>query len=453
MAGPSRNIKLTYISLDQSESHDYSIQEVIWLLFLTTGIAILAWALTSLMRHSIAYGAGYLIRLLSENGESAWISFIAIIMGGAIVRALLITYSGWSDAYGDGATQSMQNFYDSYHQSSAEYRYQRPALSQSIRRVVMTYLTLGTGGSGGLEGPAIPIGEGVGSWFAKIAHITDNDTLRALQLAGISACICTLLQSPLTSVIFTAEMVLCGRFLYQPMIFGLFASLMAYFLNIHIAHLPPLYQFPSPISTYSLPEYLEVTAVAILVSIPAGLGLKGLLSVFKSLFSRLPMIIRSPLAALIITGCVWFSVTTLGLPVASVVGVSEELLSDLLNAHVVDMSFQMIMGIIFAKALVTVLTLMAGGSAGLLIPTAFLGAFCGALAYKFALVLGLTQIGTPILYISSGLASALVAVFDIPLTAIVLVIEVFGKGFGPSAILAVCICHLFITQIRKKIGK
>jgi CIC family chloride channel protein len=374
-------------------------------------------------------------------------------MGGAIIRALLITYSHWSDAYGDGASQSMQNFYDSYKEKDTQYRYKKSTLWQSVRRVIMTFLTLGTGGSGGLEGPAIPVGEGVGAWFGKTFHIKDNDTLRALQLAGISACVCTLLQSPLTSVIFAAEMVFCGRFLYQPMMFGLMASLVAYFLNNHISHLEPLYKLPSHTSMYSLTEYLEITVVAILVSIPTGLGLKGLLALFRKGFSYLPLVTRSPIAALIISGFVWGVVTHLGLPVASVVGIGEELLGDLLNAHVVEMSFQMLIGIILAKAFVTVLTLMAGGSAGLLIPATFLGAFCGALAYKTALFMGLTQIGSPILYIITGLASSLVAVVEIPLTAIVLVIEVFGKGFGPSAILAVCMCNFFITQIRKKLSK
>ncbi len=449
MAGPSREVKLSYVSQDSSEEHALGVVEVLKLLFLTLLISIIAWGLTALMRFSIAEGSEHLIELLKDKTLDGWYIFAAVIITGAVIRALLVTFTNWSDAYGDGASQSMQKFYESYTHKDTAYRYKTSTITQSVRRVVMTFLTLGTGGSGGLEGPAIPVGEGVGAFFGKHFNIKDNDTLRALQLAGISACVCTLLQSPLTSVIFAAEMVFCGRFIYQPMMFGLIASLIAYFLNNHISKLEPLYQLPSHDVMYTLTEYLEISLVAILVSIPTGIGLKSLLALFRKGFSYLPLMLRSPIAAVMISGLVYGFVFHLNLPPASVVGIGEELMGELINSSVVEMSFEMVIMIILAKSIVTVLTLMAGGSAGLLIPATFLGAFCGALAYKTALLLGITGVASPILYIVTGLASSLVAVIEIPLTAIVLVIEVFGKGFGPSAILAVCVCNFFISQIRK----
>tara|TARA_Y200000002_G_scaffold380340_1_gene391593 strand:+ start:526 stop:1815 length:1290 start_codon:yes stop_codon:yes gene_type:complete len=424
--------------------------EIFKLLILTFFIAVIAWALTVVMRSSIEHASEFLIEQITAGAEYQWIIFVSVILTGAIIRALLITLSNWDDAYGDGATQSMQKFYSSYNEEDATYRYKSATFTQSVRRVVMTFLTLGTGGSGGLEGPAIPVGEGIGAAFAKMFKVNDNDTLRVLQVAGISACVCTLLQSPLTSVIFASEVVFCGRFIYHPMMFGLLSSLVAYFLNNHISQLEPLYYHPTHDAVYTLMEYAEISVVAILVSIPTGIGLRSLLNLFKKIFMPIPLVMRSPVAALLISGIVWASITYLSLPPESVIGVGEKMVGVIVNSDVVDYSFQTLIAIILIKSIVTCLTLMSGGSAGLLIPATFLGAFCGALAFKVAFIFNLTTLDSSILYIVTGLASSLVAVIEIPLTAIVLVIEIFGRGYGPSAILAVCVCNFFINQVKKR---
>ena len=41
----------------------------------------------------------------------------------------------------------------------------------AIKRVLVTVMTLGVGGSGGIEGPAIPVGQHIGSGFAKLYKV------------------------------------------------------------------------------------------------------------------------------------------------------------------------------------------------------------------------------------------------------------------------------------------
>ena len=447
MAGPSRDKKLSYIAKDTSEVQIASIFHIFKLLIFTFIIAVISWGFTTLLRYGIEHGSERMIELAS--GEiSEWYMFFAIIFLAACVRAILITHTNWTDAHGDGATESMQKFYDSYDEPNNDKRYQTSTFTQAIRRLIMTFLTLGTGGSGGLEGPAIPIGEGVGAGFGKYFKINQPNELRALQLAGISACVCTLLQSPLTSVIFAAEVVFCGRFIYRPMMYGLIGSLVAFFMNNHFSTMKALYELPTHASSYSLLEYLEISLVAVVVSIPMGIGLKKLLALFRSYFSHIPMIMRSPLAAILVTGIAYFFINHLEVPPSAVIGIGEDLMKDLINNEAIETSFQILFAIILGKTLVTALTLMAGGSAGLLIPATFLGSFCGALMYKAAVVYQLTSISSPTLYIVTGLVSSLVTVIEIPLTAIVFIIEVFGRNFGPSAILGVCICHFFIDQLK-----
>ena len=60
---------------------------------------------------------------------------------------------------------------------------------QALRRVFITALTLGCGGSGGLEGPIIPIGENIGAGVCRWLRVKEANTLRSLQMAGIAAAV------------------------------------------------------------------------------------------------------------------------------------------------------------------------------------------------------------------------------------------------------------------------
>ena len=69
-------------------------------------------------------------------------------------------------------------------------------------------MTLGAGGSGGIEGPSIPVGQYVGTGVAKILEVRDIMWLRVLEMCGISAAITTLLHAPLTGAVFARSLCL-----------------------------------------------------------------------------------------------------------------------------------------------------------------------------------------------------------------------------------------------------
>ena len=55
---------------------------------------------------------------------------------------------------------------------------------------------------------------------------------------------------------------------------------------------------------------------------------------------------------------------------------------------------------------------------------------------------------SPALFAVVGIGSALVAVIGVPLAAIALVLEVFGKSFGPPAILACGVTYLVTLKFK-----
>ena len=113
--------------------------------------------------------------------------------------------------------QSLKRFHDTYKVTTlVEARYLRAIYAEhniinAFQRVFMTVLTLSGGGSGGLEGPIVPVGDRI-TGLSRIFKISEMDDMRALVMAGISAGIATLLQAPLTAALFSPKLCLQGPF-------------------------------------------------------------------------------------------------------------------------------------------------------------------------------------------------------------------------------------------------
>lgn len=479
MPGPSKKIKLSLGSKDTTHLLYDSLFSILKHIILAILVGSLAWGFTRTLEISINKSTHFLFasfhhqdkkktilppRLVSppinekkitiqhQQLRSLWI-FLIIIIAGALVRSLLIQSKTWKTTEGDGATDSILYFLESYKifdQPIIKERYKRPCFTASIRRVIMTIITLGCGGSGGLEGPAIPIGEGIGSGISRTLKIINPDTLRALQMAGIAAAICTLLDAPFASAIFAAEVVFSERIIYRSFLYSIFAVIVSYSLNRHFTHDNTLFTITAHTQPYSLYEYLSVCFVAIFCSAPAGFGLRWFFTKLQQSFNHLHITLRALLGALF-TACIvlilWF---ILGIEPQHVIGTGEHTIANLLHqdGNPLLKIWWILFIIILAKTLTTGFTLMAGGSAGILFPAMVLGGTMGAGMYHLLLTLSFISTPNPDLFIVSGIASGLVAVIEAPLASIAFVIELFGASFAPPAMIAVAICHLLAHNLR-----
>ena len=73
-----------------------------------------------------------------------------------------------------------------------------------IVKLIASAVTLGTGGSGGREGPIAQIGAGFGSYFATRLGLSDAER-RYLLISGIGAGIGAIFHAPLAGAIFAIE--------------------------------------------------------------------------------------------------------------------------------------------------------------------------------------------------------------------------------------------------------
>ena len=131
-------------------------------------------------------------------GESAgalrpWLLLIVPTVGGILSGFLVYTLAPEAEGHGTDAA------IDAYHHHQGQIRPRVPLV-----KIVASALTLGTGGSGGREGPIAQIGAGFGSFLGGLLRLRPAER-RILMAAGMGAGVAAIFRAPLAGAIFAAE--------------------------------------------------------------------------------------------------------------------------------------------------------------------------------------------------------------------------------------------------------
>ncbi|HVJ88151.1 MAG TPA: chloride channel protein, partial [Labilithrix sp.] len=204
---------------------------------------------------------------------------------------------------------------------------------------------------------------------------------------------------------------------------------------------------PSHSPSYSLGELGGAALVAVAVSVPVALGFGLTMSKLQLLVERLRPAWHASITALAAGLIALLLFYAAGLPPKHVLGVGEETLSAILLGKDELGAWWMVGLVLLGKLVTTGLTMVGRGSAGMLVPSMFLGGVAGALVAKLVNLTGATALD-PALFAVVGIGSSLVAVIGVPLAAIALVFEVFGKAFGPPAIVACGVTYLVTLRLK-----
>lgn len=440
----------TNLGAEDRALHD-SWDHIVRMVLLSGVLAAFVWAAITALRWLVHHAFEELMHLV-EHGHG-WVG-PAVLLGvlGVVgsLRGVLIRRPGWADASGDGMDLALDNYHSTYADvaDDPQPRYARPTFGLALRKFVATLLTLGGGGSGGLEAPSVLISESLAAGFSRVFRIGSEHELRTYQLAGISAAVTTLLGAPFTAALFATEIAYGDRIIYRKFAYALFAGVLAYVLNNRTFGFAPLFSAPPHDPTYTLLEYGLTAVVAVAVSAPVALGFGLALKQTKALVERVHPALHGAVTALTV-GIVALSLWQLfGLSPVHVLGMGEETIALVLADDPALSAWWLLLLVLVGKGLTTGLTLTGGGSAGMLIPSMVLGGVSGALTAQVLLATGLAPPGLdPALFAVVGIASSLVAVIGVPLASIALVLEVFGAAYGPPAILACGVTYLLTLRL------
>jgi CIC family chloride channel protein len=409
----------------------------------------LIWAACTALREAVH---GVTHQLFGQGGGDprlAALGLVVALLAGALLRSTLSRQKEWKEAAGDGVALALENYQLTYDHEGDDPRprYARPDFGIALRKGVMTLLTLGSGASGGMEAPVVLIGESLSAGTARLLRVRSEYELRTYQIAGIAAAVGTLLGAPFTAALFSAELAYGDRIIYRKLAWGLWAGVITYALNNQLHGYQPLFHSPLHSPVYKLSEYGAAVAVALTVSVPLALGFGHLGKQTGAWLDRVPPFWRDPAAAMtsgMVALIAWFG---FGVGPEHTLGMGEATIRAILYGEAA-VGVWWVLGLsLIARLFTTLLTIKGGGSAGILVPTMVVGGTAGALTASTldaAMGWGLD----PALFAVVGIASSLVAVIGVPLSAIALVLEVFGKQFGPPALLAVGVTYLVTLKFK-----
>ncbi|TGD58136.1 chloride channel protein [Flavobacterium humi] len=301
---------------------------------------------------------------------------------------------------------------------------------QMYAQIITSSLTVGLGGSAGLESPIVITGAAFGSNFAQKYKLSQKD--RILLLAcGVSAGIAAAFNAPIAGVLFAIEVILTDVSISAFIPIMISAATGALVSQIILSQ-DILLSFKQDLSFnfHNTPYYILLGILAGFVSVYHARNFRRVEHFFngfkKSVYKK--ALFGASLLAILI----FFFPTLFGEGYESIKTLSEPHPEVLLNNTWLEnyKSNEWILLVFIGvtallKSFATGLTLGSGGNGGNFAPSLFVGSYLGFFVAKSAQLLGISD--APITnFTIVGMAGILSGLFHAPLTAIFLIGEITG---------------------------
>ena len=308
-------------------------------------------------------------------------------------------------------------------------------------------ITIGFGGSAGLEAPIVATGAAIGSNAAK--EVKFNFQIRTLLLAcGSAAGISAIFNSPIAGVIFAFE-VLLPQFSIASFIPLLIASASSAVLSKFLYSGQLFYLVTQGWQIEAVPFYILLGILCGFVSLYMIKATYLSEKIFNKYSNKLS---KALIGGLILSVLIFFIPPLYGEGYSSVInllsGKYELILKNNLLLNFLDQNLAIILFsflIIFSKVIATSLTLNSGGNGGIFAPSLFTGAFTGFLLVSLLKYMGVADLNHPN-FIAVGMAGILSGVLHAPLTGIFLIAEITGGYSLIVPLMIVSALSFFISR-------
>lgn len=215
---------------------------------------------------------------VGERGELIrWALLILPALGGLISGILTFTWAPEAEGHGTDAA------IEAYHFRDGRVRKRVPLIKS-----LASAITIGTGGSGGREGPIAQIGSGFASMLAGWLKVSAEER-RVLMASGLAAGVGAIFHAPLAGALFAAEVLYSGPDMEHEVFVPAFVtSIVSYSVFGAIFGFHPLFVTPE----YAFSQPTQLLAYLVLGLIAAGGGwlfVKVFYGVHAFAFNRLPL--------------------------------------------------------------------------------------------------------------------------------------------------------------------
>ena len=293
-----------------------------------------------------------------------------------------------------------------------------------IRNIVLKTLsvglTIGSGGSAGVEGPIAIIGGTVGSGMGQLVRASGN-RMKILIAAGAGAGIAATFNAPIAGVMFAMEIVLLGDYEISSFAAIVIAAAMATVITRAIYGPNPSLNPAFTVPEYHLKSMAELPLYMVFGVLMGFLGVfyikvfHGITDIFEkkiNIHAQLKPVLGALMIGLI------------GIFLPQVMGNGYDILS---LAMVGKITFMIVLLLTLFKIVATAITIGSGGSGGVFAPSLFIGGMAGETYGYIVHWLFPSFTASPEAYATVGIGSFLAAATHAPLTGIFLMFEMTGN--------------------------
>ena len=334
-----------------------------------------------------------------------WLLFLLPALGGIVSGAIVYWLAPEAEGHG---TDSV---IEAYHRKGGRIRARVPFV-----KAVASAITIGSGGSGGREGPIAQIGAGIASTLSLGIKLSQKDRT-LLVAAGMGAGIGAIFHAPLAGAIFAAEVLYREiDFEFEVIVPATVASIIAYSTAaLHFGWAPLFHtgdlQFRNPLE---LSGYL---ILALVMAVFGGLFPRifyGVRDLFRA--TKLPLWITPAIGGLL-TGAV-------GLVFPDALATGYGIVQGALDGNV---GWGFLLAAALARMVTTSTSIASGGSGGVFGPSVVIGGALGGAVGQILHQVVPWMAPHPESYAMVGMAAFFSAAANTPLSSVIIVSEMTGN--------------------------
>jgi CIC family chloride channel protein len=411
------------------------------------GAVVFSLACNVVVYFALNHGAGYHPAEPANEHTPSWLpSFASELqpwtllliptLGGLISGVLVFAVAPEAEGHGTDAVIA------AYHNPKGRIRYRVPFI-----KTIASAITIGTGGSGGREGPIAQIGAGFGFFLGDLLRLRSAER-RVLMAAGMGAGVAAIFRAPLAGALFAAEVLYFSpEFEPEAIMPAGLASVVSYctfglFLR---DGWQPLFDTPNLTfdNPWQLGPYLLLALLMIFLAMIYTRSFYGLTNLFHRI--PLPRHVKPALGALL-TGATGlalyfgfaffghgntFVLSVLSFGYGSLQGAMDDSILKTVGGQSL-VAAAVLISIALGKIFTTGLTIGSGGSGGVFGPSMVIGGCAGG-ALGLVLQTACAQLGVPAVapspaaFVLVGMAGFFAAAAKTPFSTMIIVSEMTGN--------------------------
>jgi CIC family chloride channel protein len=345
---------------------------------------------------------------LASGGTHSWRIPLVVALGGLVSGLIVFRLAPEAEGHGTDAA------IEAVHRNPTSIR-----ARVSIVKIVASAITIGSGGSGGREGPTAQISAGFASLLARRLRLSPSDARIAVTV-GIGSGIGAIFRAPLGGAVLGAEILYRDDAEIEALIPSIIASIVAFAVFGAFEGYRPIF---GALGGYHFAHAFQLLYFA---AIGIACGLIGRLYAWTfygaaALFERLPVrrLLKPALGGL--------GAGLLGIALPGALGTGYGWVQTSMSPDVLNLSLWVVLALPFAKILATSLSIGSGGSGGIFGPGMVVGGFTGAAIWRLLHGFAPTMPHQAAPFVVVGMIACFGSIAHAPLAVMLMVVEMTGS--------------------------